>query len=105
MNDGPFVKYLWPILASLAGAVTALSFKPFQTMKRSEIFMALFVGTSFAFFVSPLVINAMARGGDEDARVAGAIIYILAAGSNFLIVPAIKKIGVIVGYRDPEEKP
>lgn len=104
-DDGPVGRYLWPFLASLAGSVTALSFRPFKTLGKWEIMLALFVGASFAFFVAPWVVYITFGHGPIDTRVAGAIFYLLASGSNILIPFMIKKLGVNIGYRGPEDTP
>lgn len=88
---------LWAFLASVAGAITALSFRPFARMSRWEIFLALFVGASFAFFVGPWVVQLVLGRGQIDLRIAGGIFYLLASGSNVLIPIMIKKLSHFFG--------
>lgn len=102
-ND--LARWMWSLLASIAGAITALSFRPFQKLSKIEITMALFVGASFAMFVAPWVIQIIFGKDPIDVRVMGAIFYLMASGSNILIPFLIKKIGVNLGYRDEEPKP
>lgn len=69
-------------LAAVAGAVAALSFRPYEGMTRGKIALSLFVSATFAIFVGPLLIRMFYGPGDVDLRVAGAIMWGLATGSN-----------------------
>jgi hypothetical protein len=91
-GDGPLDRYLWPALASIAGSITSLSFRPFMKMPKSQIVMALFVGFVFAFFVGPLAVSLWFGGGAMDRQQVGGFYYLLATGSNALIPLAVKKI-------------
>jgi ABC-type uncharacterized transport system permease subunit len=102
MPDPP-LNWIWTGLASIAGAITALSFRPFTTMSWWEIALALFVGASFAFFVGPLVVRMMFGSSEPDMRIVGAILYLLATGSNALIPMAIRWLGRMFG--EGKEKP
>ena len=93
-DDGIYTRFLWPLLASAAGAITALSFRPWRDMTPAQIVMALFVGASFAFFVSPLILNLIFGKGPVDARQLGAVYYVMATGSNALIPAAVKWLGL-----------
>lgn len=104
-GGGPLERWLWPAVASLAGAVTALSFRPFKSMSKGEIFMALFVGASFAWFVSPWVNQAIFGDGPTDVRVLGGVFYLMASGSNILIPFAIKWLGRMFGGHSPTQLP
>lgn len=105
MEDNPLMKWLWPLLASLAGAVTALSFRPFKKMSAVEIWMALFVGASFAWFVSPWVNHMIFGNGPTDIRVLGGVFYLMASGSNILIPFAIKWFSKVFGTQKEEPTP
>lgn len=95
MHDDTFYsRWLWPLLASAAGAITALSFRPWRDMTFPQICMALFVGASFAFFVSPVILNVIFGKGPVDARQLGAVYYVMATGSNALIPAAVKWLGL-----------
>lgn len=89
--------WIWAGLASVAGAITALSFRPFSEMTRGEIALALFVGASFAFFVGPLVVRLMFGNAEPDMRIVGAVLYLLATGSNALIPRAVERLGRVFG--------
>lgn len=103
IDENPLMKWLWPLLASLAGAVTALSFRPFKRMTPADIFMALFVGTTFAWFVSPWVAHAAFGYTPPGIRVVGAIYYLMASGSNILIPFMIRRLKTAVGPPAEEE--
>lgn len=90
---------LWAFLASIAGAITALSFRPFKNMTKGEIFLALFVGASFAFFVGPWVVQLVLGDGPIDLRIAGGIFYLLASGSNVLVPIMIRKLSHFFGEK------
>lgn len=82
---GDHERLVWSLLSSVAGAITSLSFQAWKNMSGPEILMSLFVAASFAFFVGPLVLRSV-----EDLRMSGAILYLMATGSNVLIPRAVK---------------
>lgn len=100
MSDHHILRVVWPLLAAVAGAITALSFRPFTAMTRVEIVMALFVGTFFAVFVGPWVAQRLFGTGPVDLRVLGGVFYLLASGSNVLIPPAVRWLGRIAGMKE-----
>lgn len=95
-SDSALMRLLWPLLAALAGAVTALSFRPFKRMSALEIGLSLGVGTSFATFVGPLAV-AWIFSGATDPRMEGAVYYLMATGSNILIPIAVRKLAQLFG--------
>ena len=98
MNENPLLEWIWTFLASFAGALTALSFRPFEKMKRGEIVISLTVGASFAIFVGPWVAWKIFGDGQVDTRILGAVFYLLASGSNVLIPLMVRRIsGGIAG--------
>lgn len=98
MDDGHAQRLIWSLIGSVAGAVTALSFQSWKRMTLTEIILTLFVATSFAFFVSPLIFRNL-----EDVRVAGGIFYLMATGSNVLIPRAVRWLSNTFGT-DASEK-
>jgi len=102
-EDNPLLAWLWPLLASLAGAVTALSFRPYARMSPVDIFMALFVGTTFAWFVSPWVAHTAFGYEPPGIRVVGGLYYLMASGSNILIPFAIRGLKKFVGSTKEDE--
>jgi hypothetical protein len=103
-NANPWTLYLWGLLASLAGALTALSARPFKNMTRSEIALALTVGASFAIFVGPWVAKIIFGDGPMDIRVFGGVLYLMATGSNILIPMAVKWFGRVFGASNGESR-
>lgn len=105
-DDNLLTRWLYPLIASLAGAVTALSFRPFKTMSSVEITLALFVGASFAMFVAPWVTKAVFGEGPIDVRLQGAIFYMMASGSNVLVPVVIKRLravsNALLGVKDED---
>jgi hypothetical protein len=91
-GDSYWLRFLWPLLASLAGAITALSFRPYKSMGAVEIALSLVVGTSFATFVGPLAAVWIFGTGPIDIRMLGATFYLMASGSNVLIPLMIRKL-------------
>lgn len=79
-------------IASLAGAVTALSFLPWKTMRWAEICMTLFVGSAFATFGVPYLVGTL--GGVElgELRALCFFTYIGATGAN-VFLPIIIRAG------------
>ena len=103
MMEHPFTRAFYLVLAALAGSITALSFRPFQKMTKAEIGVALFVGASFSIFVGPYIIYMWFGSGEVDYRIAGAILYITATGSNVLIPVAVKKLTEFFGGKSKDE--
>lgn len=97
--------WVYAVLASFAGALTALSFRPFKRMSGGEITLALFVGASFALFVGPLAAQWIFGKGPVDIRLFGAVLYVMASGSNILIPWVIKRIQVMLGYKETDAEP
>ena len=102
MNEDP-VRIVWPLLAAIAGAVTALSFRLWQSMTRAQVAMSLFVGASFATFVGPLAAEWVFGAQGADYRKYGALLYVMATGSNILIPLAVKKLAQLVGTKSEGE--
>lgn len=96
------IAWVYTLLASFAGALTALSFRPFKKMSGGEILLALVVGASFAIFVGPLAALWIFGKGPVDIRLFGAVLYVMASGSNILIPWAIQRIKTMAGHRDAE---
>ncbi len=89
-------QFVWLCLAALAGAITALSYRPFDQMSRAQIFFSVFVGASFAIFVGPWVVGKFSPD-TNDLRWTGACYYLLATGANTLIPLMVKKVSAMVG--------
>ena len=102
IDDNPLMRWLWPLLASLAGAITALSFRPYAKMTPVDIIMALFVGSSFAWFVSPWVNHLIFGSGPTDIRILGGVFYLMASGSNILIPVMVRRLRKLVGAQSME---
>ncbi|HVQ09517.1 MAG TPA: hypothetical protein VMS43_13885 [Allosphingosinicella sp.] len=96
-NNHPWATLVWSLLASFAGALTALSARPFRDMTRGEIMMALIVGASFAIFVGPLVALWIFGRSQVDLRIMGGILYLMATGSNVLVPLAVRKLSSLFG--------
>ncbi|WP_069338320.1 hypothetical protein [Sphingobium yanoikuyae] len=85
MTTEPFSSVAYTIMAALAGAVTALAFRPWKKMTGLEIALTLFVGFSFAIFVSPWVAHSIMQVPANEPRAASFITYVMGAGSNILL--------------------
>jgi membrane protein CcdC involved in cytochrome C biogenesis len=96
-NNDAIMRLAWPTLAALAGAVTALSFRPYKKMSAVEIIVSLTVGTSFSVFVGPWVAVWVFGNGPVDIRLLGGLFYLMASGSNILIPIAVRKLAQMLG--------
>lgn len=96
-HNNSILAWVWILLASFAGALTALSFRPFKDMNKHEIAIALVVGASFAIFVGPWVATLVFGNGPVDIRILGGLYYLLATGSNTLIPIAVRWLGRVFG--------
>ncbi len=97
-HTNPLMRWLWPLLASFAGSVTAMSFRSFKQMTAGEIAVALFVGASFSIFVTPLVIH-MVYGPvpSINLQLLGAMFYITATSWNILLPWLVRRIVSVAG--------
>lgn len=68
-------------LAAVAGAVTALSFRGWKEMTRTEIVLTLFVSASFSVFVVPWLAYSY-FGPTPDIRALAFAIYVGGSGAN-----------------------
>ena len=98
----PHLKGAYTLLAAIAGAVTALSFQNWKAMTIREALMSLFVGASFAIFVTPLIVDRLLGTTEEASRMIAGLTYIAATGSNILIPMAIKWAGRVFGTGEPK---
>lgn len=97
MNDAshPLIVWLWMLLATLGGAATSISFRPYKEMTWKEIALAFVVSSTFSLFVGSLVAELVARylfgPGPINLRVFGAVMWFMAAAAHFLIPVAITR--------------
>ena len=75
-------------LASLAGGISALAFMRWREMKRGEIVLTVFVGTTFSLFVVPWITQSWFGLSESALRGIVACCYIGAAGA-FTFIPAL----------------
>ncbi len=88
MNENSPLFWLWVTLATIAGAITSLTLRPYREMPAIEIALALFVSATFAMFVGSPIAAEAARwwgGGKVDLRAFGLVMWVMAAGAHFLI--------------------
>jgi hypothetical protein len=98
------MRVLYPIVASIAGSITALGFRPFKEMAPIEIGMTLFIGAAFAYFCGPLAVKAAQSLTGDDVRLQGGIFYLLATGSNAFIPLAVRWGARTFGFRQEDGK-
>lgn len=109
MNETPVS--LWALLASAGGSISALSFRPYKTMGRYEIALAVTMSFTFGIFVGPVAADLFWRwvfGKSEiDIHFLGGAMWTMSAGAHFLIPVLIRRVGAFIGTYQPqtEEKP
>lgn len=83
MSEGSYsgLGMMYLALAALAGAVTALSFRGWKEMTKTEIVMTLLVSSFFAVFAVPWLAQ-MAFGANIDIKAMAFAIYVGGSGSN-----------------------
>lgn len=87
----PWSTTIYTAMAAIAGAITALAFRKWQEMTAGEIMFALFVGASFAWFVTPMILHGLTGETGPNVRYVSGITYIMASGSNALLPLIISK--------------
>lgn len=87
-SHNPLV-WAWLVLASLAGAVTSIAFRPYKDMTWRDILLAFVVSSTFAIFVGSAIAEWVAvkllGGGQINLRVYGAVMWFMAAAAYFII--------------------
>lgn len=96
-GSDPFSGFGYTAMAAIAGAVTALAFRPWKKMTRTEISLTLFVGFSFAIFASPYIAHLIMPSGEP--RTAAFITYVTGAGSNIFLPKIIETIERVLGSK------
>lgn len=97
MHSNSIGAWVWIVLASFAGSLAALSFRPYQSMTRLEIAISLTVSATFAIFVGSWVATQIFGTDPVDIRLLGGLYWLMATGSNILIPLAVKKLGSLFG--------
>jgi Mg/Co/Ni transporter MgtE len=86
-------------MAAVAGAVTALSFMRWREMTWPEVCLTLFVGFSFAIFVTPWIAFTV-LGLDPTVQITAGLTYLSASGSNSLLPLLIRRIRRMIGEEE-----
>lgn len=92
-----WLRYSYVALAALAGAITALAFKSWREMSRTEISLTLVAGFSFAIFVTPWLAESVFGVHPTNVRAIAALTYIFGSGSNILLPLIIRWVGRVFG--------
>ena len=98
MDEQGYIAKAYIAMAAIAGAITALAFRPWQKMTKGEIFLTLFVGFSFALFVTPWIAESVFGIAYNNLRVIAAITYVFASGSNILLPVIIRSFSRALGH-------
>lgn len=89
MNEHNPIVWLWIILASLAGSVTSIAFRPYKEMSWKDIVLAFIVSSTFAIFVGSAIAEYVAvklfGKGPINLKAYGAVMWFMAAAAYFII--------------------
>lgn len=99
MNDNnSILVWLWVTLATLGGAISSMSLRPYKDMSRSDIVLAFIVSSTFAMFMGYPLAEFIARwsakwlgGGPVNMHVLGGGMWFMAMSAHFLIPVAIAR--------------
>ena len=112
MNDdtGGGIFWLWASLATLSGAISSISLRPYKEMSKAQIAMAFTVSSTFAMFVGSFVAEWVARRffgpGPINLRAFGAVMWFMAAASHFLLPVMISRAKRFAdAFGEVEQKP
>jgi len=92
-DEGGFWHYAYIVVASLAGAVTALSMRPWKNMTPGEVGFSLFVGSAFPLFFAPWLAFDVMHISATNLRAVCFLTYIVGAGSYSLLPRVIRQVG------------
>lgn len=98
-----YVEYLWLGLASLAGAITSVTFPQHRNLTPRQRATMVFVAWTFAIFVGPLIIGEVFPAEPAASQRAAAFYYLLGTSANWLLPILLER---FLGARPPrgEEK-
>lgn len=89
MNEhSPMLAWLWPLLAALSGALTALALPQYRTLTTWGRIAVVFTGFVFAVFVGPLVVRWWFKGEDADSQAVGALYYLMSV-TAMVVLPKV----------------
>lgn len=104
-GESPVTNWIWTVLATIGGSISALSFQPYKRMTRAEIGLSLVVSFTFALFFGPLVGYWIFGTGSVNWRLMGAVMWGMAAGAHYLIPLGIRKLGLMSGMASEKDAP
>lgn len=96
------VRYLYIPLAALAGAVSSLGARRWQSMTRTKMVLTIFIGATFAIFVTPWAAHEFIGVREDDARGTVALTYLFAIGAHVLLPWLIQKLERLIGSGDTQ---
>lgn len=91
------LRFGYVALAAVSGALTALGFVKWKDMSRSELWLTLVGGFSFAIFVTPWIAHEWFSVAESNTRALAALTYVFGSGSNILLPTIIRAIKRLLG--------
>ena len=102
-DPGPTARFVYTAMAGIAGAITALYYRAWQTMSVREALFTVFVGMGFSIFAVPWLATDILRIPGDSLRAACALAYLGGTGANVLIPLLIERMKKRAG--DTESRP
>jgi hypothetical protein len=83
--DDPVRHYAWIFGAAIAGAISAQPVMRWKEMNWAERILTVFVGSTFAVFLTPLIASRVLRIDDHDLQTVCALTYLAGTIGNAVV--------------------
>jgi len=95
--DNPVMRQIYILMAAVAGAITALSMLRWKEMSWGEIWLTVFVGTSFAVFLVPWAASSVLKVSFDGLQTICGLTYLGGTCANALLPRVIRKVAKTAG--------
>lgn len=99
-TDEFLLRYVYIPLAAFTGAISSLGARRWRTMSKSKILLAVFMGATFAMFVTPWAAHAIMGIKEDDARGTVALTYLFGIAAHIILPWLIQRIERMIGTGD-----
>lgn len=91
------VRYVYIPLAALMGAISSLGARQWRSMTRRKIALAIFMGATFAMFVTPWAAHSFIGVKEGDARATVALTYLFGIAAHIILPWIIQRLEKMIG--------
>jgi hypothetical protein len=96
-QDEILLRYVYVPLAALMGAIPSLGARQWRSMTTRKIVLAIFMGATFAMFVTPWAAHAFMGVKEGDARATVALTYLFGIAAHIILPWIIARLERMIG--------